>query len=744
MYLLMVLCGEPALARPQPAVPRPEPSGAAPSGTSYVSPEFVTVNSKQTLEFHYVVGASGMAVGDQIRIEDPPFHGMTWAKYGQLVTEASLCTRQTDAQASSSGLLTAHASTGASVSVRRSAESPIGLNEYAYTDVTLDSDGLVPGDEVVVVYGDQGSGEDCGFEFSDRAWHKVPMLAWEALDGAAFTELATLPLFDVVSYDVVTTLFVSSPSQAIFEDGADLQVAVVDRLGNPIESWTGTISVNEAYGGGEYTLTAADAGVGHLHVDLSAAGSVDRILVAADDGSTGTSNPIVVYSALSPPEKYTYWGDLHTHHGHSYTTDEGHYVDENVIYARDVVGLDFEAESQKTYPIEIDGAQLWSERQDNCVGESTDGEFISMLGFEWMGDHVGGANQGHHNFYFDTCDAPLGALLSDDYPDGIGAFNSGQGPYEFATSLLSDSIHTVIVPHATLSTGYLYTNEAINNTLRTTAEVYSEWGFNMTPADRSGSIPDALRQGNRMGFIGSSDNHDGWLGNPFSKKNVQSGFAAIQAPALTRADLFGGLQQRSTYATTGERIVLDYSATDGAEIAMGQQYVALEPTFNWAVHGTQPVTTVTLFSIRIDPGARVETLQTWTPNALDATGSFSYPWDGADRAVWLEVGQAAEPLNGGTDQAWGSPIWLTADCAKEDTIDPATRCPEDTDSPPNDSDSPVVTDDSAADTADAGTERRCGCSTGAGPAEGGLIGIELAVVGIAAVAARRRRQARGD
>ncbi len=733
-----------ALAHPAGS---PEPSDAAASGWSYLSPASVIVNTKQTLEYHYVVGSGGMVAGDSIRIEDPLFHGMTWAKYGQLVTDPALCTPQTSEQDSSTGMITAHTSTGVTVTLKRSEDAPIGLNTYAYTDVTLDGTSLAPGDEIVVVYGDATRGWDCGFEFSDRSWHKVGIQSWETFDGGVtYTQLDTTPTFDVTSLSTVKTLRVTGPSQAIFEDGADLQVAVLDELGNPIESWTGTISVNHTYGGAEQTLTTNDAGVGHLHVTLSAVGDVDRITVAGDDGSTGTSNPIVVYSSAAPPTEYTYWGDLHTHHGHSYTTDDGRYLDENIVYARDVVGLDFATEAQKTLPIEIDGDALWLERQDNCVGESEDGKFISMLGFEWMGDHITGDNQGHNNFYFDSCNAPLGALLSADYPDGIGAFASGQGPYDFATGLLSSSIHTVIIPHAPLYTGYLYTGEAINNTIRTAAEVYSEWGFNMTPANRAGSIPDGLRNGNRFGFVSSSDNHDGWLGNPFSNKSVRSGLAAIDAPALTRADLFAGLQQRSTYATTGERIVVDYSVTDGAEVKMGQYYVAAAPTFNWTVHGTERVSSVTLYAVQLAPTAAVETLQTWAPNAEDASGTFAYTWDGQPRAVWLDVVQTADSVTGDNDEAWASPIWLTGDCTTGEAIDPALRCPgdSDNDTAPADTqgdtqvnvDSVPPVDSGGKETGvdSGGPHGRCNCGT-----TGGDSGFGLVVMVAGVILGRRRR-----
>ena len=723
--------------------PEPDRGGRSPSGRAYLSEDQFVVNEKASFEYHYVVGPSGMGPGDSLRIEDPLFHGMTWAKWGRITFDPDACSPQTDAQSSSIGLMTARSSTGAAVTVSRNVDETAGLNDYAYTDIVLDADVLVEGEEIVVTYGDVSLGENCGFEMSDRAWHRVEIPAYESIGGSALAPLSTVPSFEVVAESVVKTLLVTAPSQVPAGMGADLRVAVLDGLGNPIEGWVGDVSVNDAYGGATTSLTADDHGVAMVHVNLDTAGEVARVTVAGSDGSVGTSNPILVYDPATPPEYNVYWGDLHVHHGHSYVDDSGAYVDENIVYARDVIGLDFSAESQKAEPIEIDSAVLWSERQENCVGESEDGRYIAMLGFEWMGDHIGGTNQGHHNFYFDTCDAPLGAHYDAvASPGGIGAFDSTQGPYAYAAQLLESGIQTVVIPHATLYTGRSFGGASVNNEVRTTAEVYSEWGFDMVPENRVGSIPDALAQGNRMGFIAASDNHDGWMGNPFSVKNVRSGLAAVRSPALTRAGIFDNLQHRNTYATTGERMLVDLGVDDGGAVRMGQEYVAAAPTFSWSAHGTQRITSVKLRTVAIGPGNLPETVQTWAPNTLDASGSVDYVWDGVDRAVWLDVVQLAEPLYGDADEAWSSPIWLTAECGRAGVQDPAGRCPsvdsdtngdspEDSDSGRVDSDSTAPVDDS--DTAAPPPQGRCSGCASAG--DSGVTGALLLAI---ALLSRRR------
>jgi len=60
-------------------------------------------------------------------------------------------------------------------------------------------------------------------------------------------------------------------------------------------------------------------------------------------------------------------------------------------------------------------------------------------------------------------------------------------------------------------------------------------------------------QGHELSTIASSDDHRAHPGQP------QYGLAAIRSRALTREAIFNGLYKRQTYATTGARILLDFS-----------------------------------------------------------------------------------------------------------------------------------------------------------------------------------------
>lgn len=495
------------------------------AGSAYLAEDRFTVADKATIRLHYVVGSEGLDAGDGIRIRDPEFHGVRWSLWGRDVLDASQCTPPRDDEDPSVSLLTARTDGDATVALTRSVDETGGSSsEEAWTEVRVDAGSLAPGDEIVVVYGDTSQGADCGHEMPDRAFHGVELETWEDT-GSGWSELTESPALEIEALDAVATLHVVAPSMVAAGERATLKVAPLDAYGNAVEQWTGTVTVDEAYGGAVHTFSRADAGFHDFEVTFDGVGTVHRVTVTSGD-LTGTSNPVRVYDPAAPPSVVPWWGDIHVHFGHSYWKD-GQYVDENVVYARDIAGLDFSAESLKVDPVSLDAETLWEELKENCVGNTVDGEFVSLLGFEWMGNLVGKDN-GHHNFYMDTCDVDRPSHYdATRFPEGIDGFGSGRGPYEWAAEREAEGTQVVVVPHAPLYTGFNWGAEARDDHYRRAAEVYSEWGFAMQPPNRAGSIPDGLRSGNRMGFIAASDNHVGWMGNPYSVKTVPSGLAAF-------------------------------------------------------------------------------------------------------------------------------------------------------------------------------------------------------------------------
>ena len=706
-------------------------SEARAAGTIMLSQDSFTVQEKADFSWVYTVGEEGLATGDLLRIYDPVFQGMRWSKWGDLTPWWDACTAQTTRQDASWGLVSVHARRDgerldeASLEVTRSnctdedMSCSSTIHDVAWTAVEVLEGALLQGDEVMVGIGDVGACEasctegfcgvctDCGFEMPDRSF---PEVAWPAEFCPVDGDCVALepPSLEVLSLPTPDLLLATVPSQV--QAGAPLRVkvALLDRWGNAVTQATQTLEVHGPEGVQSHTLTEVDGGWHDFELVLTEPG-IHRLEVTAGAMRTWT-NPVEVQSG--PPVDLILWGDIHVHHGYTWVDEDGGTHDLNHDYGRDVVGLDIVSQSQKAEGIEIGEHRLWLELKHNCRAYSVRDSYLVLLGFEWMADLAsetyGTLSEGHHNVYYDTCEAPLGThdLETIDTLDGETGLWSWLAQVE-----AEYDVRGVTVPHAMRWTGYNY--KARNPGTQTLVEVYSEWGDNTAweegqlDEDSPGSTQDLMNSGLRLGWIGGSDNHDGWMGNPYSQKNERSGLGAFIATRLSRSAVFDAMQQRHTYATTGHRSILRFRAEDGGHhLQQGTEFLARTPVLRWRYNGTGDVERVRLFRIRVQEGAAQKIVQEWAGDGPDLVGSLDLgPSAGGSVAYWLEIRQ----WDGET--AWSSPIWLSDECGRRNygAEDPHGRCAdEDTGGSP-------------------GKAVRCTCTQGAGGAWLWLIGLGLAL-----------------
>jgi hypothetical protein len=297
-------------------------------------------------------------------------------------------------------------------------------------------------------------------------------------------------------------------------------------------------------------------------------------------------------------------------------------------------------------------------------------------------------------------------------------------------------------------TGFYY--DTHNSEIQKVAEIYSGWGDSTGQNGAlGGSLAMMFQKDIRLGFIGSSDNHDGWMGNPHylaeQSLNRGGGYVAFVAKSLNRADIFDSLKKRRTYATTANRGIVHFYAEDkGSRIEMGTEYLAHSPTLGWTVHGADKIVRVELFTMEMGGKTPMSTLvvelytDTWTVES-----SQLIDWDGVtNMAYWLRVTQ----LDGET--LWSSPIWLTSDCKRltEGAVDPLYICggPKDTADTADTADTETPTEttqdsgkttaghsgdnDTESDQQDTGSAKDCGClSTPFSGASFIILGIALMV-----------------
>jgi hypothetical protein len=289
------------------------------------------------------------------------------------------------------------------------------------------------------------------------------------------------------------------------------------------------------------------------------------------------------------------------------------------------------------------------------------------MGFEWMGNWSYAGEMGHHNVYLDACESSRAA---EDDVTVLSETDADAGLWAWMAELeATEGVRSVSVPHASAHTGFNWDNR--DDAARPAAEIWSQWGGSLDYVDpasgaATGGVLNALSQGHRMGFIGSSDDHDGWIGNRQAVYNTSLGLVGFAATDLSREGIFEALSARSTFATTGHRPLLTFGADDGGAVEMGEVFVAGAPTFSWTYSGQDRPVEVVLWALAMGDAPRP--IRAWRPTGFDASGGHDHAWSGAVEAVWLEVTEASG------DRAWSSPIWLTDDCDDPEAVDPAGRC----------------------------------------------------------------------
>jgi hypothetical protein len=630
------------------------PASARDLGTVVLSPLVVEVNSHETFTHVFTVGGDGVVAGEALRLFDPQFHGTRWP-WSWMTVDREGC-RDGDVAADRYALVTVTTSaTDVDLEINRG-ETDSLFHAHSYTQVEVTDGELVEGDTVTFVTGDTSQVSACALRVGPRSFTQVawPLELWPDADADADEQLGdevpTSGGLDIVAASEWHRSALVAPSQAVAGETFRLVIALLDRDGNPAVGQDLGLQVQDEHGNVLASLDSLDAdqpALWHPWITLAETGVTQLALLDGDGLALAASDPLRVHE--QPPSEGIWWGDIHLHHGHGRVTDNGEQLDENHDYARDVAGLHVAAETVKAWPMETSFASLWQELTLACEGYESVGTYVPLMGFEWMGN----ATQGHHNVYYDRCDGTLGP---DSIPD-LGA--EDQGLFAWMTQTEQDvGVRAIAVPHATSYTGANWVDRC--DDLRPLAEIFSQgWGDSSTdPIAGTGGVYSGLGQGNRLGFIGASDSHMGWAGNREEGRGApgMAALTAFVAPELTRAAVFEALERRSTYATSGHRPLLSFSA-QGGTVPMGGSLQAAQVSFALDYVGGTDITEARLLTVPTDGAweTDVEVLETWTPGAPSLTATVDLVWDERPRAVWFHA------LHADGEQTWGSPIWLAGD-----------------------------------------------------------------------------------
>ncbi len=367
------------------------------------------------------------------------------------------------------------------------------------------------------------------------------------------------------------TVRVIAPSSAEPGQKFDVLIVSLDRFDN--------LSVT-GYEGGKLELVDGDIAAD----SLSFTGACRAEVSLPEEGvyrfrfGETISNAIRVAQVARGP----YWGDIHIHSRCSGdamgTAPYG--------YTRDVSGLDFAGVCDHAEGL---GEGGYEQVLNWARAAYQPGKFVTMLADERSPRHW----TGHHNAYFRDEESFLRCRLRP----GCNPRGSDEESRESTARIELEPENCMLIPHHTGmgwrtlpppgSIGGAVALDAIEDEqgMRPALEMYGHHGqselysphhilayeFNRmrNPEQRSNTsvqgpyyAQDYWLAGRRMGVIGSSDEHSGQGGRR------HGGIAGVFSDELTREGIFDGIRSRQCYATTGERILMEFDV-DG--VAMGQE-----------------------------------------------------------------------------------------------------------------------------------------------------------------------------
>ncbi|MDZ7290454.1 MAG: DUF3604 domain-containing protein [candidate division KSB1 bacterium] len=546
---------------------------------------------------------------------------------------------------------------------------------------------LSRGDTIHVVYG--ANPPKGRLMASPTAFVDTVLVAYDLEASGIYRELAQKPLIAILPRApyrlrgyLPTTSQVGMP--------AILKIVVRDEYDNLATSFVGTMVLSAtdslAILPKTVELTPSDSGRKNVEVRFQTRGvhyvKLRALGMSPDSLWQVRSNPVKV--TLQPQYYQIYWGDLHSH---SCFSHDGHGRD-SFRKARDVACLDFYALTDHTSnDYKTHGGltqQEWEATKRNVIRYHAPGQFVTFPAYEFSAV----APSGHHNIYFNAPDDRIAEIPV--FADNI--YLQVQKVWELKDAVLPAGIDMLTIPQ---HTGVIWHSEAVtrpwvsfgegfaNPQLRTLIEMYSahgssEWYAPEHPlsyrslwqgerdcASGPHYAQDAWAVGEMLGVIASSDDHSSRPGQEYY------GLTAVYARELTRDAVWDALKKRRTYATTGQRMIVQFNIDD---FLMGSQ-IKLEtgkyPKINLQVDGTDDLDFVEV--LRWDWRKRptknghpfFETIRFLEAKGSRVVDSFvDSTYDGSS-IYYLRAKQKRDimDLNQRVYRqvwAWSSPIWVVA------------------------------------------------------------------------------------
>ncbi|HEX9638986.1 MAG TPA: CehA/McbA family metallohydrolase [Acidobacteriota bacterium] len=588
-------------------------SAADGKGTVHLTPsDPITVSTRGGWTLIYRPAASGIQPGGGVVLQVSPFWG--WSEPQ---------TQEPAAPGYSSAVCT---------DPEVELEADFGPPHWARW--TVRGKALLPPAEIRIRYGAAGGGP--GAAWSDSfAEHGQKFLLKVDGDGDRFyAEVRPEPALDVLAGPAARLVAVG-PSLAVIGEPLRVRVAALDRAENFCVTERGAVRLrSEPEGLAVPRAVELESGAAQIELRPSAAG---RFRVVAEAGALGAavSNPIEVRQRA--PRYRLYWGDLH---GHSNLSDGTGSVDDYYRYAGEVSGLDIAVLSDHDHHglhALDERPDLWRSIEAGAARFNRPGAMVTFLAYEWTN-----WTYGHkHVLYLDD-QGPIYSMNrpESDTPEKLWQRLAGH-------RALTISHHPGGGP---VPTDWSFWNPKFEPVV----EIVSVHGNSERLGARSGIyspapghfVQDALGRGHRLGLVGSGDSHNGHPGRR-DLRALTAGLAGIYARELTRAAIWEAIFARRVFATSGERMVVEFTI-NGRMMGQELRLAAADQVrrIRFRVAGTAPLRSVVIVKDNRDwmefkPGGEI-----YQGEAVDDTPARSGSY------YYLRAIQQGDQL------AWSSPVWL--------------------------------------------------------------------------------------
>lgn len=511
-------------------------------------------------------------------------------------------------------------------------------------EVIVGEPGLRPGQTLRITYGDRAHGSPGFLVQSFDESHYTFKIYVDALGTGEYLLMKSSP-FVTIYAGKFHKLTVIIPSDAVVGSPTKCTVRAEDRFGNPATQYRGTISFSSTDSQielpGPHTFTKADQGV-HRFENIVFKTEGYQSITVKDATFQDCSNPVNV--VVTRPSRLLLWGDLH---GHTLNSDGRGTVSEYYDFAERVAALDFCAVSDHAFEMPDD---IWDRSKAVTNKANKPGRFVTFNAYEWSGvSNVGG----DHNVYWVGNDPPIYRSTTGYHEQNLQVYHGPDPKVEHVGELLSKLKKRLIdknvlcIPHRGGRAGNPKWHDP---KIQRLIEIFSEHFRSESWAN------EFLKEGYRVGIMASTDNHYGNPGYGYLKRDQGSdvdfrpdeiGMAiiAVYAPERTRKSIFTALYDRNCYATSGDRIILEF-ACDGH--IMGSEYKTDNaPLIAVRVAGTAKINQVEIkkngsIVHRVEPNGRTVELD-WKDPDFDS---------GQECYYYVRIVQT------NSEEAISSPVWI--------------------------------------------------------------------------------------